>query len=268
VNQLENTEKRCSPSPAREERLYHAASVYCLKIQNIIDHLSELGANEQLKLLAGRLQRLSFRSTPLGADDTWSLSPIRGPRAYEVHGLPDDADFIPHATAIANEILWWGSNDFHRLLGEERSWREVLVRTAANMNVSTDQRTDSLPAWKVEGAILQKALDDWECMTPEQREEALRKAGWDLGTLKGGAMAVVGLSSRQLLAFLATRGPGYALAGTFGTFLAPLAAALGIGLTAYDVAGPSYRVLRPAVLTIACTRRRLRDERSAAAFRD
>jgi uncharacterized protein YaaW (UPF0174 family) len=195
----------------------------------------------------------------------WSLSPIPGPRAYEAHGLPDDADFIPHATAIANEILWWGSNDFHRLLGEERSWREVVVRTAANMKVSTDQRKDSLPVWKVEGAILQKALDDWECMKPEQRKEALRKARWDLGALKGGAMAVVGLSSRQLLAFLATRGAGYALAGTF---FAPLAAALGIGWTAYDVAGPSYRVLRPTVLTIAYTRRRLRDERAAAAFKD
>jgi uncharacterized protein YaaW (UPF0174 family) len=198
----------------------------------------------------------------------WSLSPIPGQRAYEVHDLPDDADFIPHSTAIANEILWWGSNDFHRLLGEERSWREVAVSTAANMNVSTDQRKGSLPAWKVEGAILQKALDDWECMTPEQRADALREAGWDLGALKGGAIAAVGfvanLGSRQLLAFMA-RGAGYALAGTV---FASLAGALGIGWTAYDLAGPSYRVLRPAVLTIAYTRRRLRDERAAAAFRD
>ena len=51
------------------QRLYDAASVYCLRIQNIIDHLSELGAKEQLKLLAGRLQRLSFRSTPLEDGD-------------------------------------------------------------------------------------------------------------------------------------------------------------------------------------------------------
>jgi hypothetical protein len=78
VNQLENTEKATLAIASQggaavtdnPQRLYDAASVYCLKIQNIIDHLSELGANEQLKLLAGRLQRLSFRSTPLGADDT------------------------------------------------------------------------------------------------------------------------------------------------------------------------------------------------------
>jgi uncharacterized protein YaaW (UPF0174 family) len=185
----------------------------------------------------------------------WSLSPIPGPRAYAVHHLPDDADFIPHATAIANEILWWGSNDLHRLLGEERSWRNIVISTAANMNVSTDERKDSLPAWKVEGAILQKALDDWERMTPEQRENALREAGCDLGALKGGTMAATGfvanLGGRQLLAFIAARGAGYALAGAV---FAPLAAALGIAWTAYDLAGPSYRVLRPAVLTIAYTR--------------
>jgi hypothetical protein len=78
VNQLENTEKAMLAIASQggaavtdnPQRLYDAASVYCLKIQNIIDHLSELGANEQLKLRAGRLQRLSFRSTPLGADDT------------------------------------------------------------------------------------------------------------------------------------------------------------------------------------------------------
>jgi hypothetical protein len=78
VNQLENTEKAMLAIASQggvavtdnPQRLYDAASVYCLRIQNIIDHLSELGANEELKLLAGRLQRLSFRSTPLGASDT------------------------------------------------------------------------------------------------------------------------------------------------------------------------------------------------------
>jgi uncharacterized protein YaaW (UPF0174 family) len=198
-----------------------------------------------------------------------SWSPFPAPRAYEAHVLPDNADFTPHASAIANEILWWGSNDLHRQLGEERPWREVVARTAAEMKVPKEQRKDSLPAWKIEGAALQKALEDWEVLSQEQREEVLRKAGWDLSALKGGAMSAAGvavrLGGRQLLTFMAARGAGFALAASV---FAPVAPALGILWAAYDLAGPGYRVLRPTVLTIAVTRQRLRDERVAAAFRD
>jgi hypothetical protein len=50
-------------------RLYDTAAVYCEKIQVIIDRLAELGAEEELRLLQKRLQRLSFRSTPREGDD-------------------------------------------------------------------------------------------------------------------------------------------------------------------------------------------------------
>ena len=50
-------------------RLYDTAAVYCEKIQAIIDRLAELGAEEELRLLQKRLQRLSFRSTPREGDN-------------------------------------------------------------------------------------------------------------------------------------------------------------------------------------------------------
>jgi uncharacterized protein YaaW (UPF0174 family) len=81
-----------------------------------------------------------------------------------------------------------------------------------------------------------------------------------------GAGVAVRLGGPQLLAFVVARGASYALAASV---LGPVAAALGIVWAAYDLAGPSYRVLRPTVLTIvAVTRQRLREERAAAAFRD
>src|SRR5262249_39294342 len=88
-----------------------------------------------------------------------SWSPFPAPRAYEVHALPENADFAPYTSAIAEEILWWGSNDLHHQLGERRPWREVVAGVAAEIGVPKDQRKDSLPVWKIEGAVLQKALE-------------------------------------------------------------------------------------------------------------
>ena len=45
--------------------IYDIAAKHCQTIQVCIDRLHELGANHQLKLLTGRLQRLAFRATPV-----------------------------------------------------------------------------------------------------------------------------------------------------------------------------------------------------------
>ena len=121
----------------------------------------------------------------------------------------------------------------------------------------------------MEGAILRNALKDWEKLTPTQRQAVLAKAGADFGVAQGGALAAAGgavaLGGEELLAFLAARGVGFAAAGTV---FAPAALVLGTLWAAYDLAGPSYRVLRPVVMTIGYTRQRLRDERAADAFKD
>jgi hypothetical protein len=46
------------------ERIYRIAENRAQTVEVCIDHLHELGANEQLKVLTGRLQRLAVRATP------------------------------------------------------------------------------------------------------------------------------------------------------------------------------------------------------------
>ena len=198
---------------------------------------------------------------------SWSVFPAD--RAYEAHELPDGADFAAHAGAIAREILWWGSHDFARQVGKLPVWRDIVVAVARQAGVEDEHRAAQLPVWKIEQATLRKALADWERLSPEQREEILKKAGIDIGAARGGAAAAAGglvrLGGEQLLAFLAARGAGYALAATI---FAPVATVLGAIWTAHDLAGPSQRVLRPVVLTIAHTRQKLREAQVAAAFQD
>ena len=50
------------------EHIYSIADNHAQTVQVCIDRLHELGANEQLKRLTGRLQELAVRATP-GDDD-------------------------------------------------------------------------------------------------------------------------------------------------------------------------------------------------------
>jgi hypothetical protein len=49
---------------AQRQRIYNIAAKHLQTVQACVDQLHELGANEELKLLTSRLQRLPFRSTP------------------------------------------------------------------------------------------------------------------------------------------------------------------------------------------------------------
>jgi hypothetical protein len=199
--------------------------------------------------------------------DHKSLSPFSNRRAYAAHALPIDGDFTAHSTAIAEEVLWWGSHDMRRQFANAPGWIDVLKGTAKHLEVPEKERSSALPAWKIEDAVFRKALAAWEELTPAQREAAVKKAGIDVSAAKGGMVAAVGgmahLGARQLLAFLATRGAGAAV-----PFVGPVLTIVGGVWAAYDLAGPGYRVLRPATLIIAYHRRRLRDARAASAFRD
>jgi len=48
------------------ERIYSAADHHAQTVQVCVDRLQELGANEQLKRLTRRLQKLTVRATPIG----------------------------------------------------------------------------------------------------------------------------------------------------------------------------------------------------------
>ncbi len=196
-----------------------------------------------------------------------SLSPFPARRAYAAHELPSDGDFRAHAEAIADEVIWWGSHDLLRAFAESPRWVDVLVTTAEHLDVLAQERKPGLAAWKIEDAIFRKGLDAWERLTPAEREAAMKKAGVDASAARGGMAAaaggMAGMGARQLLTFLAARGAGAAV-----PFIGPVLTAVGAVWAAYDLAGPGYRVLRPATLVIAFHRRRLRDERAASAFRD
>lgn len=196
-----------------------------------------------------------------------SLSPFPACRADAAHKLSADGDFIAHAQAIAEEVLWWGSHDVLRQFADAPGWTDVLVSTAKHLGVSEPERRPALPAWKIEGAIFCKALDTWERLSSAEREAAIKKPGAHAGAARRGMVAaaggMAGLGARQLLAFLATRG-----AGAAAPFVGPLLAVVGTAWAAYDLAGPGYRALCPATLIIAFHRRRLRDGRAAVAFRD
>jgi hypothetical protein len=196
-----------------------------------------------------------------------SYTPFPARRAYAAHALPPDGDFRAHAAAIAAEVLWWGSHDIHKRFAGPPGWVHVLIGTAKQLGVPEQDRRPGLPAWKIEGAILRKVMDEWERLPPEEREAAMKQAGVDAHAAWGGMVAaaggLAGLGARQLLAFLAARGAGAAV-----PFVGPVLTAVGAAWAAYDLAGPGYRVLCPATLVIAYHRRRLRDERAAAAFQD
>ena len=50
------------------EHIYNIATDHAQTVQACIDRLHELGANEQLKRLTGKLQKLAVRAAP-GADN-------------------------------------------------------------------------------------------------------------------------------------------------------------------------------------------------------
>ena len=58
----------------RAQDVYNIADNHARTVQVCIDHLHELGANEQLNRLTGRLQQLVVRSTP--GDDDKTLMPL------------------------------------------------------------------------------------------------------------------------------------------------------------------------------------------------
>ena len=184
-----------------------------------------------------------------------SYWPFPVPRAYLAHELTTADDFTVHVNEIAREILWWGSNDLHLKLGEEPDWVNVLIRTACQVGVPASERQAGNPAYKLEDAIFKRVLSNWDQLAPEEREKILTKSNWDYqagrGVLATAAGTLAKLGSRELIA----------LGGSFIASAGVVVPVMGALWTAYDLAGPNYRVIKPVVLTIGYTRRRLRDKR-------
>jgi hypothetical protein len=69
------------------EHIYSIAVNHAQTVQDCIDRLHELGANAQLKLLTGRLQKLAVRATPGDGDAKAARRPRGRPQNLKGHTL-------------------------------------------------------------------------------------------------------------------------------------------------------------------------------------
>jgi hypothetical protein len=87
------------------ERVYSIAVDHAQTVQVCIDRLHELGANAQLKLLTGRLQKLAVRATP-GKDDKGTKAARRQQgRLQNLKGQPG-AKVIARAASDGAHARW------------------------------------------------------------------------------------------------------------------------------------------------------------------
>ena len=70
------------------EHIYSIADNHAQTVQVCIDRLHELGANEQLKLLTGRLQELVIRATSGGDDKGTKAARRKRGRPQNLKGHP------------------------------------------------------------------------------------------------------------------------------------------------------------------------------------
>ena len=71
---------------SRAENICNIADNHARTIQVCIDRLHELGANEQLKVLTERLQKLAVRATAGDDQSIGGAKPFRGKRGRRMNG--------------------------------------------------------------------------------------------------------------------------------------------------------------------------------------
>jgi hypothetical protein len=231
-----------------------------------LTELLQVFPNEVLHALRGILQ------------NRWIVTPFRFryPRAKEAHRLPADADLRAHAGALAEEIRWWGSHELKRQFGHQPSWKEIVVDVAHSFGVVPPSDAEHMHLCQVESLILRKVLERSEHMTPAQRSEAIRKGMPGVKAISqsaetGAPGAWFGSAMAEFASTLRRNPPKWlprAVPSNASRAAAIIAAAALAAAVAHHLAGPGYRVLRPAVLTVAIARQHLRDQTLAANFGD
>ncbi len=192
---------------------------------------------------------------------------------YEKY-CPDHKKYVG---IISSEIRLFGGNTLANIArgGEGPSYAEVVADVAANVGAAYHSGA-SVPV--IEDAILIRlGTVAWEKMTPEQRKEWIDGLGLQLNDvvnalpigfiqklLDGGgkaafkfALSLAAPMVGQVLGKAAVAGimeflGGRAAAAWFG----PIGWAIAGVWAAVDIAGPAYRVTRPAVCYIAALRRK------------
>ncbi len=178
---------------------------------------------------------------------------------------PDRPSTYTHL--LRRELQEYGSNTLS--LGWS-SYKEILIKVCKKMNVNfNSQQTIE----HIEHNLLEKILaDSWENMSAEERKNLLEQSGQS-GSMNGASSLVLlqifragGFASYQLAVVIANiiakmvlnRGLSLAANATLTRALSFFAGPVGIALTAlwtiFDIAGPAYRVIIPAVIYIASIR--------------
>ena len=201
---------------------------------------------------------------------------LAGTEVYKNHN-PDHSKYWRE---IATEIQTFGGNTFSNIYrGEGTIYREILHDVCDRLKVNYNEGSSIK---RIEEHLLQKALEDaFEKLDAEQRAELLKALGaknaTTLGVNAGVLAAQLLLKQSGFAAYVwtliavngliggaakITVGHGLSLATNaaltrgLSIVIGPVGLALTAAWTAYELAGPAYRVTVPAVLYIAGLRRK------------
>lgn len=233
--------------------------------ENVISVL-ERANNEDLKTLCDIIT-LGKNGTPRISDSLTKTSVYK--RNYP-HNMPA---LIP---GMVRELSLYGGNSMVNFFkGEGSDFSAILRKVAKRLKVSF---RESQPDEVIEGYMLQKLFDD---MSENLSDEELRSMAHEFGVqpLRYSRQALVaalqmsirrgsiyGLAWSMNLANVVAKqaigrgiaviASGTVLSRTLSILTGPVGWALTTAWTAYDIAGPAYRVIVPAVIYIAYLRRK------------
>lgn len=232
---------------------------------NLISVL-ERADNEDLKTLCDIIT-LRKDGTPRISDSLTKTDSYRRNYPHRMKSL------IP---GIVKELGLYGSNTFVNFFkGEGSDYSAILRKVAKRLKVSfRNSQSDEV----IEGYMLQKLFDD---MSEKLSDEELRTMAREFGVKplrysrqaivaalqmsirRGGiygltwSMNVANAVARQAIGRgVAAFASGSVLSRSLSVLAGPIGWALTAAWTAYDIAGPAYRVIVPAVIQIAYLRRK------------
>ena len=229
---------------------------------NLISVL-ERADNEDLKTLCDIIT-LRKDGTPRISD---SLTKTEGYRRNYPHRMKS---LIP---GIVKELGLYGSNTFVSLFkGEGADYSAILRKVARRLKVSfRDTQSDEV----IEGYMLQKLFDDMsERLTDEELRTMAREFGVKPlrysrqaivaalqmsirhGGIYGLAWSMNAVARQAVGRGIAAFASGSVLSRSLSVLAGPIGWALTAAWTAYDIAGPAYRVIVPAVIQIAYLRQK------------
>lgn len=222
--------------------------------------------NEDLKTLCDIIT-LGKNGTPRISDSLTKTSVYK--RNYP-HNM---AALIP---GMVRELGLYGGNSVVNFFkGEGADYSTILRRVAKRLKVSfRDTQTDEV----IEGYMLQKLFDDMsDSLTDEQLRTMAREFGikplrysrqamvaaFQIAIRRGGiygltwSMNLANVVARQAIGRgVAAFATGSVLSRSLSVLAGPIGWAFTAAWTAYDIAGPAYRVIVPAVIYIAYLRRK------------